>query len=84
MPRQLFPRSVQQRLKARTLLVEPPSKRTATGAESFGHRVYRGVPAPNHVTTTENVGKAMIAAAGRGSDVPRLTNRDINALAGAT
>jgi uncharacterized protein YbjT (DUF2867 family) len=37
---------------------------------------------PNHVTTTEKVGRAMLEAARRGAPKPALENRDINALAG--
>ena len=37
---------------------------------------------PNYVTTTENVGRAMIAAVRNGYDRPVLENRDINTLAG--
>ncbi len=39
--------------------------------------------APRHVTTTENVGRAMIAAAAVGYPKRVLENPDINALAGA-
>jgi uncharacterized protein YbjT (DUF2867 family) len=35
---------------------------------------------PNHVTTTEQVGKAMIRVTERGYPRPQLENRDINAL----
>lgn len=38
---------------------------------------------PSHVTTTENVGRAMIEVAARGYPRPILENRDINLLAGA-
>jgi uncharacterized protein YbjT (DUF2867 family) len=37
--------------------------------------------APRYVTTTENVGRAMLAVAKRGSDKRVLENADINALA---
>jgi uncharacterized protein YbjT (DUF2867 family) len=39
---------------------------------------------PNAVTTTANVGRAMIAAARDGAPKPILEARDINALAGST
>ncbi|HEY3160759.1 MAG TPA: hypothetical protein VGJ78_17455, partial [Vicinamibacterales bacterium] len=39
--------------------------------------------APNHVTTTARLGRAMIQVAYRGFDRPILHPREINALAGA-
>lgn len=38
---------------------------------------------PNHITTTERVGRAMLAVAKHGSDKKYLENRDINAVAQA-
>ena len=38
--------------------------------------------APGSITTTEKVGRAMLAAAKRGAPSPILHNKDINALAG--
>jgi hypothetical protein len=39
--------------------------------------------APNAVTTTEKIGRAMLAVARRGASTPILETRDINALAEA-
>ena len=38
---------------------------------------------PKHVTTTVNVGRAMIEVAARGQEKRVLENPDINSLAGA-
>ncbi|MFD7755269.1 hypothetical protein [Streptomyces sp. NPDC059757] len=65
----------------------------ATSKTAMYRRMYRGVSwlypvlrriMPNHVTTTDNIGRAMIAVVGRqGSGEHILRSQEINRAAGA-